>query len=108
MAFTVASIDAMLSTRGRQVTLRRLGSPNVDVTVLAMVLGYQPNELVGGIAQGDRKVTLGMREIIEASWPTPIRAGDRVIIDGRTTTVQGVDPHYAGSTCVMQILQVRG
>lgn len=106
--FTVEKIMAMLATRGRPVILSRPGSPSDPVTCLAMVLGYQPNELVGGIAQGDRKVTIGMGEINAAFWPAPVRAGDKVVIDGRTTTVQGAEPRYAGTVCVMQVLQVRG
>ena len=60
--------------------------------------GYEPVQLIGGIIQGDRQVTITNAEIADAQWPGPPRARDRCVIDGRTTTIQPATP----AVCAMK------
>lgn len=68
----VARLDASLTRRGEDVTLRRTFGTQlipVDVTVRARMRGYQPNELVGGITQQDQAFILSPTQIDRAQWP---------------------------------------
>lgn len=99
----------MIQQYGEPVTLRRItGGIKFDVTVVAVVRGYQPNELVGGIVQGDRLVIISNREIGRRQWPGPPKIGDQFIIRGKTATVQGVSTIVVEDTTVKHTLQIRG
>lgn len=94
---------------GETVVFRRLtGVIPLDVTVRAVVRGYGPDELVGGVQQGDRRVTLSQREMEQAQWCWPVKVQDRVIIEGKPTVVQSVDKRKIGDDVAMYVLQVRG
>lgn len=100
---------AALGEAGEHVTLRRLGTPNTDVTTWAAIRRYQPNELVNGIVQGDQNVIISNIEIAAASWPGPPRKGDFIIRQGNTVlAVEGVETVRVGTTIVRHNLQVRG
>lgn len=96
----------MMRDFGETVTLQRTGQS--DLSCVAAVAGYLPNELVGGILQGDRRVRISNVEITNASWPGPPRKGDKVVIASRTTTIQGVDTSFVAGVAVMHIIQARG
>ena len=70
--------------------------------------GYEPVQLIGGIVQGDRQVTISNAEIADAQWPGSPRAHDRCVIDGRTTTIQACDTRKLRDDIVLHIIQVRG
>jgi len=103
-------VDAMIHRFGQMVTLRRMtGSIPFDVDCKAVVNEYLPNELVGGIQQGDRRVVISNREIEERQWPGPPVQGDKVIINGKTTTLQAnPDTKRIGDVIVKHDLRVRG
>ena len=121
------AMERMLSRYGQDVILRRsVGtSPqtNVDCTVRAFVRGYKPDELVGGVIQGDSHVIIAGADIDAAQWPggqplqNPPRAtdprvprkGDKVIIEGRLRNVEVADPVYMGTGDLLRVnLTVRG
>ena len=111
MSDTRLRIIDMLERRGRPASLRRrVGTTNAftDVTVDAVSAGYQPQELVGTIIQGDRKAVISNDEIEAASWPSPPRRGDLLVIDGVTTTIQVATPMFDKTRVVAYICQVRG
>jgi hypothetical protein len=96
---------------GQTVTVRRLSGTQqipLDVVVRAVVRGYGPDELLGGVQQGDRRVILTQHEMEQGQWCWPVKVQDRVIIDGRTTTVQSVETRKIGNDIAMYVLQVRG
>lgn len=103
-------IANMIQKYGQPVTIRRMtGSIPFDVDVIAIVNDYVPNELVGGIQQGDRKVTISNREISSHQWPGPPVQGDKVLINGKTTTLQAnPDTARIGDVIVKHDLRVRG
>jgi hypothetical protein len=86
----VDTLRRAIARDGGPLTLRRVatGQVPVDVAVRGLVRDYRPDELVGNISQGDRRVTLGNAEIAAAGWPLPIRKGDQVLDEGRVYTVQ--------------------
>lgn len=111
-----AMLDGALAAYGTPCTLRRyvgLGSARdpVDIAIRAHVRGYAPEDLVGGIMQGDTKVILSPTEITAASWPGPQdwpQVGDRLVVDGRERNIQrSVLYQVAGGVARIE-LQVRG
>jgi hypothetical protein len=100
---------------GRIVVLRRMSGTGalrtgVDVSVVAVVRGFQPHDLAAGtgLQQGDRVVTLTDHEIAAAAWPGPPRKGDQVVIGGVTTVVQSVETRHLGEAVDRHVLAVRG
>lgn len=53
-----------------------------EVDVPARVTGYEPDELVGGIQQGDRRVIFMVEDLIARHFPVPVVASDNVIVQG--------------------------
>lgn len=107
----IAMLDRQIRAHGQPVTLRRMvtnGDP-VDLQVGAFVRGYKPEELVGGIAQGDTMVTLSPTSLAgSALEASPPRRNDKVLVDGRLRNVEMADPVRLAGTLVRLNLQVRG
>jgi hypothetical protein len=102
---TVTSIDRQIERRGQTLILRRQGV--TDLPVKGIVRGYQAIELIGDVQQGDREVRISNMKIA-ANWPSyPIRT-DKIVIDGRQTTVQSVETRFVNGDPAMHIIQVRG
>ena len=119
----INALDRGLAARGEDVVLRRISgsgpsATSVDVTCRAVVRGYRPEELVGGIAQGDSQVILSPSEIRLSGWPDPDgspsgsaslpRKGDKLIVQGRMRTIEAVAPIQVAGELVRIDLQVRG
>ena len=97
-----------LQEAGEQVTLTRPGTTPVSVTCWAKVTVFQPQEIGGGVMQGDRHVILSNFEIAANAWPGPPRRGDVVIIAGKQTTVQSVETLALSGVTIRHNMQVRG
>lgn len=96
-------IAAMLKRRGRPMMLRRRVGTTATFTEAVMVgisRKYLPEELVGGLIQGDREIIIGT----DTEAIGEPKKGDTV--DGGT--VQFVDVKYDVSTVIAYILTVRG
>lgn len=102
---------------GETVTLRRrigTSSTFVDVACRAVVRGYNPRELIGGIAQKDSKVIISPAEIEASGWPgaaggtTTPRKGDFVVIQGTSRAVEVVGPVYVRGELVRIEMRVIG
>ena len=96
---------------GTMVLLRRPAPQGLhfDLPCMAMVRAFQPNELVGGIEQGDRRVVISNAEIAGRIWPGPPKQGDQIVIDGRTTTLRAAaETIRVGDFIVKHVMQVRG
>lgn len=108
----IAALDRKLAQVGEPVLLRRpLGtSPQTfrDVTVKGLARGYAPNELVGGIIQGDSQVIVSPSEMIADGWPWPPKINDKVVYAGRMRNVQAVQVVSIGVDPVRIEMQVRG
>ena len=112
MAGEAAKIAVALQRYGRPMRLRRrVGTTSSfqDVDVRGVSAGYKPDEVVGLVQQGDRRVTISNAEIAaQSSYIGPPRKGDFLTIDGVQTSVQGAEPKYLGSIILAHILWVRG
>lgn len=97
------------------VTIRRYtGSgqnrPYFEATALARVTGFDPDELVGTIVQGDRKLIVLADDLVKAQFPLDLKKGDEVFVRGQKTTIQAADDstrRVAGVLIAFE-LQVRG
>lgn len=112
-AVAAATADA-IDQVGQAIMLRRVtaipGNKTIpfDVVLVGCVRGYQPHELTGTIAQGDREVTISDREIVRRKWPGPPVRNDEVLIDGKVARIEAVNTQNLGSTIVRHTMQVRG
>lgn len=95
-----------ITKRGRMMTLRR-GQLSA-IQVRAMKWNFKPEQLTGGVLQGDCQVEIMNDEMAIAGFPGPPRRGDSMIIDGRTWTVQGNEAQYEASTLFGHSIWVRG
>ncbi len=98
----------LLADMGQPVTLTRIGSPNVSVTVQAVVIRVAEQVIAGNVAQFRRRVTIGSTEIVAASWPGPPQRGDQIVAGGRTMTVQGVRTAMVNDETVIYDLDTLG
>lgn len=78
------------------VTIRRYtGSgqnrPYFEAQALARVTGFEPDELVGAIVQGDRKLIVLADDLVKAQFPLDLRNGDKAIVRGKELNIEGVD-----------------
>jgi hypothetical protein len=109
---SVQRVGAMIARAGQTVTIRRVTGTTsqtfTDVAAKASVRGYQPEELMGPIQQGDRQVIVGVSEMILAVWPAPPRRNDKVIIDGVTTNVEAVEARHFREDIAFFVMRCRG
>ena len=107
---TPQDVVDMVQAFGRTVTLRRPGTPNVDVAVKAKVqeLLGENDALVGDLKQRDLSVIISNAEIAAAAWPGPPLQNDRVIIDGRSFTVWKPGTRHIGEAIAGHWMIVRG
>jgi hypothetical protein len=102
--------------RGEVVGVRRytgsgVTKPVANADVMARVIGYQADELVGGIVQGDRRVIMLVEDLIDKQWPAGVvTTTDKIIIRGKEIAIMSVDDntHRDGNECIALELQVRG
>ncbi len=116
-AAAIAALNRQLALHGQHAVLRRstwVGTTktNFDVAIRITLRGYRPEELLGGITQGDSQVVLGPTEIAAAGWPGGMvdvpHAGDQIIAAGRARSIIASAPIYLGGELVRLDLQVRG
>lgn len=94
---------------GSDATLRRPTTTGpVTVAVKAVERSYRPDEMTGGIIQGDRQVIVSNIEIAAAAWPGPPQRGDQYVARGHTATVQGCESRNVANVDIMHVMQVRG
>lgn len=77
-----------IDAHGETITLRK-GHAGAEISVRARVSGYTPEQLVGPIAIGSRRIIV-MAGDVPGSWGVP-QKNDRVVWNGVTLTIQDVD-----------------
>ena len=110
-AQAIAMLDRQIAQHGQTVKLVRL-VPNgtaIEATVKGFVRGYRPDELAGGIQQGDSSIVLSPTQLAATAFASaPVRANDKAETNGRRRNVQMADPVYINDVLVRINLQVRG
>jgi hypothetical protein len=101
----IAALDRQIAQSGQTVILTFVETElTTAIPIPAFVRGYQPQELVGGIIQGDTLVVVSPTNLIAA--PRLLRRNDRVTIAGRVRHIEDVIP--VGDPPVRLNIQVRG
>jgi hypothetical protein len=96
-ADAIADLDAEIREHGQDVTLVRIMPDAADVERphRAFVRGYRPDEMVGGLQQGDTLVTLsptGLPPEFADTDSSRLVRNDLIRIDGRLRNVEFVEP----------------
>lgn len=92
-----ASYRRALDQYGETIAIRRYSGSGAsrtatDYAVKARVTGFQPEEFVGSIVPGDRKIIALTADLIASGISLPISAGsDKALIRGRELTLRSVD-----------------
>lgn len=100
---------------GEVVLIRRYtgagtARPKFDAQVRARVVGYEPNELVGTILQGDRRVIFLAEDLLAAQFALPVTSNDKAVVRGKELAI--IAPDDSTRRCQGELiayeLQVRG
>lgn len=103
-------LDRQIAEGGAPIRIRRAAGTVIVRTHKAFARGYKPNELVGGLQQGDTLLVIsptGMPAEF-ASAEDMIRETDKIWLAGRLRNVQFVEPVMIGETLVRLNVTVRG
>lgn len=111
-AAAIASLDRQLAENCQTVVLRRytgVGAARIstDTTVRASVRDYQPDELVGGITQGDTQIVLSPTDVLAGGGELP-QKGDQIVIEGKPRTIVAAPPVRVGNVIARINVQVKG
>lgn len=91
-----AAYRRKLDERGETVTIRRYtgagtNRPRFDADAMAVVEGYAPDQIVGSLQQGDRKVILLAEDLIERQFALPILSTDKIVVRGKELAILAPD-----------------
>jgi hypothetical protein len=97
-----------LKKAGRTVTFKRPDLSVADAAVRCRALGYEAQELGGGIVHGDTKIIALAEDFETAGWEP--RKGDQALLGTRLVSVEAVDreTRRVGDILVAYEIQVRG
>lgn len=112
-AETLETYRAFLNgEHGQDITVRRYvgvgpSRTHTDTGTRARVTGYQPNEILGNVTQGDRRV-IALADTLTALLPLTV--DDKLIINGIETAIKAVDSNTRkiGSTLIALEIQAAG
>lgn len=111
-ATALAQHREMIGEVGETIYIRRYtgtgpGRTFVDTATTARVIGYAPNELVGSIVQGDRKI---IALVDTLAGILPVTKSDKVVIRSNEFAIKAVDDNTRriGGTLIALELQVEG
>ncbi|MBP2495386.1 hypothetical protein ABID82_002281 [Methylobacterium sp. PvP062] len=109
-ADAIASLDRQIAEHGQSVSLRRVvaNAPALEKGCKAWVRGYRPNELVGGLQQGDTLLIFSPTDLPAEFVEEPLERGDGIKVDGLLRTVQFTDPVRLKDVLVRLNVTVRG
>jgi hypothetical protein len=108
MSHFLAARRRQIRAKGRAMVLHRNGATPASVTLLGFPRSYRPDEIQGGVVQGDQQVEILNDELAAAGWTAQPAHPDRLVIDGRSATVQGSRAVYDGALLIGWSLWVRG
>lgn len=109
----VTTIARQIEKYGQDVTLKRRVGTSLDefttATVKGAVHSYRPDELVGDIIQGDRRITISPLALAGTDWAGLVpRKLDFVEIDGADLAVQGCETRSVAGAAARFEVWVRG
>lgn len=100
----------MIRTHGRPMRLvrQRAGQPDRVVDLVGYPHGFAPDQLGNNLTPADQQVEILEDEVAAAGFPLPMTNPDRMLIDGRTSTVQSALPIFEGAERIGWRIWVRG
>jgi hypothetical protein len=109
-ATAIAALDRQIANRGQTVMLRKASAANGagDVSVRAFVRGYQPEELSGGIQQGDSTMIVSPTALAASGFVGALKRLDRVTVAGKMQIIQVANPVMMDDTIVRWEFWLRG
>lgn len=90
---------------GEVIEIRRPGTA-IAIPVRARIVGYRPNELVDGMDQGDRSVSILAEDVEAGGLPGGLQENDALFARGGRLNVQDVDDNthrVGGELCAYQV-----
>jgi len=100
---------------GEEIIVRRYfgtgtNRSKFEVNVMARVVGYGPQELVGTIVQGDQKLIVMVEDLETFQFPLPLVKNDKVVVRGKELNVEAPDGNTRRikGELIAYELQVRG
>lgn len=105
--------DQLNGPRAQIVKVSRVTSGGTVVgRARAIVAGYQPEEIAGGIQYGEKRVLLSAQDLIALNWPVPPRANDKILQHGdtRQLNILSVDDetHRIGGEVLLYEIRASG
>ncbi len=108
----IASHAAFIGEIGETIYIRRFtgvapSRTSHDTATTARVMGYRPNQLVGPIVQGDRRV---IALVDTLSSVLPLTTNDFCVVRGKQLAIKAVDDstRRIGGTLIALEIQVGG
>jgi hypothetical protein len=95
-AASPAMYESEFESRGDVVTIRRIianqpATPYIEARARAIITGYRPEEIAGGIQFGHSRIILSAADLAATDFPLPPTANDKIVLDGRQYNVLAVD-----------------
>lgn len=111
-AEALASHRAFINEIGEDIIIRRFtGSgtprPKTETTIKARVVGYRPDEFLGPIVQGDRKVIALVDDLAAI---LPVLPTDKIVVRGKEMAIKAIDDstRRIGGTLIALELTIGG
>ena len=80
----------------------------VDTPVRARVIEYKPDELIGGIVQGERRVLVLAEDVENSAFTVPfVVTSDKLVIRGVEFTIKSVDDNTRRYQGVLMAYDIR-
>lgn len=105
----------MMNERGETIIIRRYtGSgenrAKFDAEAMAVVSGYAPQDLVGSVIEGDRKLIVLAEDLVEAGLELPLTENDKAVVQGRELQIFAPDAstRRVSGVLIAYELQARG
>lgn len=94
----------------RRVTGSGPNRPQLQAEIRARVTGYIPQDLVGGIQQGDRKAFVLVEDLLKMQIAMPVTTSDFIVVRGKQCAIFSVDDstHRDGPELIALDLGIRG
>ncbi len=91
-----ASYRRMMDQAGETVLVRIYSGAgdarvSTDYAAKARVTGYAPDELVGDVRQGDRKLIIPHEELATQDFPSAAVVGNKVVVRGKELRIEALD-----------------
>ncbi|WP_430914073.1 hypothetical protein [Methylobacterium sp. sgz302541] len=109
-AQAIAMLDRQIARNGQTVLLHRQDDADdaAGVPLRALVRGYRPDELSGGVQQGTSQAVLSPTALTQAGIKLPLARLDAITFAGRRRNIEVADPISVDDTVVRINLWVTG